>query len=368
MKVLDVCRAIEEWAPTSLAYEWDRIGLSVGDPEWDVKHILVALTVTSEVFAQARQLGADMIVSHHPLIHDPLTALRLDDPHASLCLRLAEARIACYAAHTNLDVAVSGVNHVLAQKLGLVNVSTLFSVPQAAQVKLVTFVPETHLAQVRDAVCAAGAGVIGNYTHCSYSVAGFGTFKPNDAAGPFSGSKNVVNEEPERRFEVLAPKAYLADVLKALKEAHPYEEVAYDVVSLENRDSRLGMGVRGLLDAPATLDDFAHRVREALGVSHVRVVGDPNQLVSKIAAIGGSGGGEIPSIPTDVDVLVTGDVKYHQALEAQERGLAIVDAGHTGTEACIVPALGAYLERRFADLHVSHFDEPEVFRVIGNNA
>jgi len=364
MKVSDVCTAIEAWAPPALAYEWDRAGLAIGAPDWEVQHILVALTVTPEVFAQARRLGADMIVSHHPLIFDPLKSLRFDDPHASLCLRLAEARVACYAAHTNLDIAVGGVNHVLAEKLGIEGVSPLLSLPQAAQVKLVTFVPETHLAKVRDAVCAAGAGVIGNYTHCSYSVTGFGTFKPNDAADPFSGAKNVVNEEPERRFEVLVPRVHLAEVLKALKTSHPYEEVAYDVVSLENRDFRFGLGVQGRLDTPMPLDGFARRVREALGVSHVRVVGNSEQIVRSVAAIGGSGGGEISSIPADIDVLVTGDVKYHQALEAQNRGLAIVDAGHAGTEACIVPVLGSFLEKRFGELDISLFEEREVFRAI----
>jgi len=356
--------AMDAWAPPGLAYDWDRAGLSIGDPDAAVLRVLVCLTVCREAFDQARKKRAQLIVSHHPLIWKPLKHLRADHPHARLCLDIARAGIAAFSAHTNLDVVPGGVSHVLAERLGLRRVRPLKSAPQAAQVKLVTFVPESHLRQVRDAVCGAGAGVIGDYTHCSFSAPGTGTFLPGDKANPFSGKKRRVNEEPEMRFEVLAPKARLEDVLRALRAAHPYEEVAYDAVMLENRDPAVGLGARGELERPMKLDDFAGFVRQVLGLAHVRVAGKASRRVREVAVLGGAGGGEIEAVPPDVDVYVTGDVNYHQVCAAAARDLAVIDAGHAGTEACIVPAIAAYLRGRFPKLRIETWREPERFRAI----
>jgi dinuclear metal center YbgI/SA1388 family protein len=364
VKIRDVCAAIEELAPPGLAYDWDRAGLSLGDPEAPVTAALVALTVTRGAFRAALRARAQLIVSHHPLIWEPLPALRTDEPHTRLCLDLAQAGVACYAAHTSLDVAPGGLNDELAEQLGLVNRSPLLPVPQAQQVKLVTFVPESHLARLRQAVCDAGAGVIGPYTHCSFSSPGMGTFVPGGAARPFSGEKGRLNEEPELRFETLVDKARVPEVVKAMRAAHPYEEAAYDIVALENRDPAVGLGIRGELVRPLPLGRFARTVRRALAVPHVRVVGDLRQRVRRVAVIGGSGGSEIPNLATHIDVLVTGDVKYAQALAALEKGLALVDAGHAGTEKCMVPLLVRHVKRRLKNLRVRSYVEPEIFSVI----
>ncbi|HNR37078.1 MAG TPA: Nif3-like dinuclear metal center hexameric protein, partial [Candidatus Hydrogenedentes bacterium] len=183
MNVRDIVEAIEEFAPRELAYEWDRCGLAVGDPEWEVSRVMLALTVTPACAEAARRRRVHLIVSHHPPIWEPLKALRMDDPHTRMCLELAGARIACFAAHTNLDVAPGGVNDTLAHALGLVGCRRLF-VEQGKQVKLVTFVPAAHLASVREAICESGAGVIGNYSYCSFSAPGTGTFRPNEFANP----------------------------------------------------------------------------------------------------------------------------------------------------------------------------------------
>jgi len=363
MKVRDICRVIENFAPPALAYEWDRIGLSIGDPDASVAHVLVALTVTPQAVQRAIRTRAGMIVSHHPLIWDPLRNLRADNPDAKLCLDIATAGIACFSAHTNLDIAPGGVNDLLADKLGLVNRAPLIAVPQGGQVKLVTFVPEAHLAVVRDAVCAAGAGVIGDYTHCTFSAPGVGTFRPGTAAKPFSGTRNQVNEEPERRFEALVPTARIGGVLDALKRAHPYEEVAYDIITLENKDPRVGIGVRGEIPAPATLDAFAATVRENLKLTHVRVVGNAKRRIRTVAVLGGAGGSQVRDVPTGIDVFVTGDIGYHDAQAAQQRGLALIDAGHAGTEKCVVPLLAGLLKKHFRKLRITTYNEPEVFRI-----
>jgi len=363
VKVRDVCRAVEELAPLALAYAWDKPGLRIGDPDAEVSHVLVALTVTRAAYERARAVGAQMIVSHHPPLWEPLATLRTDDPAVRLLVDLAHDGIACYAAHTNLDLAPGGVNDALAARLGLANRRPLLPAPQGAQVKLVTFVPESHLAAVRDAVCAAGAGVIGEYTHCSFSAPGTGTFLPGEAAQPFSGEKHRVNEEPERRFETLVQKARLPRVLEALFGAHPYEEPAYDVVPLENTDRSIGLGVRGELAEPLALDRFAAAVRAALELDHVRVAGDPARSVRSVAVIGGAGGGEAARVPRDVDVLVTGDVGYHAAVDAVERGLALIDAGHDGTERGIVSELARYLSLKLPPLQATAFGEPTVLRL-----
>lgn len=364
MTVREVCDVLDRLAPPSLAYAWDRAGLAVGTPSQKVNAVLAALSVTRETFTAAKRAKANLIVSHHPVIWEPLRALRTDDPHTALCLELAHAGIACYSAHTNLDVVPGGVNAVLAERLGLTGLSSLLEVPHASRVKLVTFVPESHLPAVRDAVCGAGAGVIGEYTHCTFSAAGVGTFLPGEKASPFSGKKHRVNEEPERRFEVLVPSARLSDVVRAMRQAHPYEEPAYDVVPLDGVDPAISLGLQGELPKAATLDAFAAKVRKDLDVSHVRMVGEPRRKIRRVAVLGGAGGSEIAHIPADVDVLVTGDVDYHDALAAQERGIAVIDAGHAGTEKWIVPALAGRLREALPRLRVASFMERDPFRIV----
>jgi len=363
VNVRDIVEAIEEFAPRELAYEWDRCGLAVGDPEWEVSRVMLALTVTPACAEAARRRRVHLIVSHHPPIWEPLKALRMDDPHTRMCLELAGARIACFAAHTNLDVAPGGVNDTLAHALGLVGCRRLF-VEQGKQVKLVTFVPAAHLASVREAICESGAGVIGNYSYCSFSAPGTGTFRPNEFANPAAGERLALNEENECRLEALVPRQHIRGVIKALLRAHPYEEVAYDVVPLENLDRNTGLGVCGELPDSVPLGKLARRVRAALGAGHVRVVGDPARPIRTVAVIAGAGASRIGDIPGGIDALVTGDIGYHDALNAQEKGLALIDAGHAATERLILPVLARFLKRRFKALKVSTWDEPELFHIV----
>ncbi len=364
ISVGDICRKMEQWAPPGLSYDWDKAGLAIGAPNDRVERVLVCLTVNRTVFAEAQRCGAQLVLSHHPLIWTPFKALRTDHPHTRLCLDFAEAGIACYSAHTNLDIAPQGVNAVLAHRLGLIKQSVLFSAAHAAaQVKLVTFVPQSHATLLRDALAEAGAGTIGAYTHCAFTVAGTGSFRPEAEATPYVGDKGVINEEPEQRLEMLAPKARLSHVLKALFKNHPYEEVAYDVIPLENRDANIGMGIRGELREPCSLAQYAAYVKQQLHLDHVCVVGDTQKELRRVAVMGGAGGGEVRSLPPDIDVFVTGDVKYHDACEAMERGFTIIDAGHRGTELPIVPAMVDYLKQAFSTLEVKSYMEPALFSI-----
>ncbi len=363
MNVRDLCLIIDELAPPALAYPWDKAGLHTGDPDADVTRVLVALTVEPETVAAARRRKAQMIVVHHPLIWDPLISLRRDDPHAALCLALVEAGIACYSAHTSLDVAPGGVSHCLGETLGLKDMRPLFHVAQATQVKLVTFVPPQHVDALRAAVCEAGAGTIGGYTHCTFSTAGMGTFRPGEASRPFSGRKGRLNEEPELRFETVVPAWRLPHVLEALFKVHPYEEPAYDLVPLDNVVPGIGLGMRGTLPSGMPLKTFAARVVARLDCGHVRVIGDAKRKVKRVAVIGGSGGGELHRVPREVDVVVTGDVRYHEGLAARRRGLAVIDAGHEATERPVIPMLAQHLRTRAPGVRVYEYVEPPLFEV-----
>ncbi len=337
MQVKDVCAAMEAWAPSGLAYPWDAVGLRIGDPTAPVTGVLTALSVTREAFEQACATGANLIVSHHPFPWTPLATLCPTDPETRLALDLVHANIACYAAHTNLDVVFGGVNHMLAKALGVVNVSPLLPVEHAEQVKLVTYAPESHWATVRDALCEAGTAP--------------GALRSSEAG-------------EERRIEVTVSKARLNAVMAALKNVHPHEQPAWDLYALTNRDPDPGLGVRGELPAPMRLEALARHVRHALELDHVRLVGDSQREVFRAGLIAGSGGGEIPNTPADIDVLITGDVKYHQAMTALDRGVSVIDAGHHGAEKGIADAMARYLNQHLAGVTAHAYTEPDPFRAV----
>jgi hypothetical protein len=257
------------------------------------------------------------------------------------------------------------VNCALAERLGLEEPAPLLPVPHAGQVKLTVFVPESHLAAVREAVCGAGAGVIGEYTHCSFNSPGTGTFLPGENTSPYSGEKHVVNEEPERRFETLTPKSALPRVLDALRRAHPYEEPAYDVYPLEGTDPSASLGRWGKTAEPMTLQQFAIHAAQRLEAPATRFSGPPDKRIETVAVIGGSGGSQAALLPPWVDALVTGDVDYHDAMAATEKGTAVVDAGHAETEKWVVPSLVGHLRARLEGLEVLACGETPVFRSAG---
>jgi dinuclear metal center YbgI/SA1388 family protein len=364
MNVNDIIESMEQWAPASLAYSWDKIGLATGSPDQKITKVITALTITRDAFNAAKRAKAQMIVSHHPLIWDPITTLRSDNPLSKLFLDIAQSGIACFSAHTNLDVALDGINHILADRLGLTNKRSLFNVPQAKQAKLVVFVPESHFLRVREAVFAAGAGSIGDYTECSFSSHGHGTFLPHENANPFAGRIGTLSEEPEIRFETLLPSEHTPAIIRALRGAHPYEEPAFDIIPQEMENPVYSLGLRGELAKPISLDSFAKRIKQKLDISHVRVTGKGTDKVKYIAVMGGAGGDSADNIPDGVDVFVTGDVKYHKALDAADAGLNMIDAGHHGTEKWIVPAIADYLKKNLKGLKVAAYMEPDPFRVI----
>lgn len=325
----DVIQAMEVIAPSYLAVSKDPIGLQVGDPNQEVTGILVTLDVTEEVVDEAIANNLNWIVTHHAVIYRPLSTLRTDQPAGRVMVKLLSHGIQVYCAHTNLDAAKGGVNDVLAEKIGITVLEDFIPTYEQKLKKLVVFVPEDHHENVLKAVCEQGAGWIGNYSHCTFNIEGTGTFYPQEGANPFIGEQGKLEKVKEIRLETVVPEHLLPKVISAMLKAHPYEEVAYDVYPLDLPGKVQGYGKVGQLSQPISLKQFAHQVKEAFGLEGLRVVGDMNKLVQKVAILGGSGGRYLKdALKKGADVYITGDIDYHVAQDALAYGIALIDPGH----------------------------------------
>lgn len=348
VKCQTIINLIEQLAPRRLAEEWDNVGLNIGDPAADIRGVLVTLDVNQAVIAEALGLGANMVISHHPVILKPLKNIRADLPHGKLIQEIIKNDIAVFCAHTNLDSAKEGVNQILAQLLDLINIEVLNPDKADRIVKLVVFVPTTHAEGVREALTKAGAGWIGNYSDCTFSVDGTGTFRAAEGCDPFIGEVGVLEKASEIRVETVIRERDCDRVVKAMIKAHPYEEVAYDLYPLMNDAGRLGMGRIGLLEHSLSLREFLDKVKKVLNISTLKYGGNLDSTVRKVAVCGGSGAGFVKKASfMGADVLLTGDIKYHEAQEALSLGLRFIDAGHYSTEIPVVTKLSEYLEKAF---------------------
>ena len=317
--------------PPAWAEQWDNVGLQVGDRGADVQRVAVALDPTVEVIRDSGERGASLLITHHPLLHRPLTQVDTAEPQAAAVAEALRRGVGVVACHTNADVASPGVSDALAAALDIPVGGPLVPAGAGERVKLVTFVPVDDTHAVIEKLARAGAGVIGEYEVCSFRVGGTGTFRPTKDARPKKGKKLVVNEVAEDRLEMVVRTERLEEVVAALIEVHPYDEVAYDVYALAGATG-LGLGRIGELPESTTASTLATACSDALG-SDARLAGEPDSEVSSVAVCGGSGGSLIPAaVAAGVDAFVTGDVKHHEALEARAAGMAIIDAGHHGTE------------------------------------
>ena len=340
--VADWLAVLDAWYPPSWAEDWDNTGLQVGDRTWPADRVLLALDPTPEVLTEAAGRGCGLVVAHHPLLFRPLSRIDLADSIAGSVAEALGSRVAVMACHTNADVASPGVTDALAEELGLSVEGVLEETEAGERMKLVTFVPVDATAKVLDALAGAGAGEIGEYTHSSFRVRGTGTFLPSERAHPSVGERGKLNEVEEDRLEVVVPREKLDGVVRRLIRAHPYEEVAYDVYPLAGRGGGLGRMARPPI--PMTAGELAARCRDRLGTG--RLAGEPSKMVRLVAVLGGSGGGMAgAAISRGADVFVTGDVKHHHALDAQAAGMAVIDAGHHGTEWPFVQYLAGRLEK-----------------------
>ncbi|MGI6778640.1 MAG: Nif3-like dinuclear metal center hexameric protein [Acetivibrionales bacterium] len=343
----------EGFAPLRLAEEWDNVGLIIGNRNEEVNRLMLCLDVTSDVVDEAVSKKINMIVSHHPFLFKGLKRISGDSAKTRIIYKLIKNDINVYCAHTNLDVAKGGINDCLAGILELTDVTSLNKYRGEKFYKLVVFVPEDSTDIVRNAISDAGAGHIGKYSDCTFSVKGIGTFRPLEGTNPYIGSKGNLEKVVEYRIETIVPCGILEKVIINMVKAHPYEEVAYDVYPLEMEDERYGLGNIGLLKESKSFDEFTKIVKQKLEIDTIRVIGSPPKKVRKVAVFCGSFDGNWASIMNNkADVLITGDIKYHTAMEALEMGLCILDAGHFATERIIIPRLDSMLKERFPTLEV----------------
>ncbi len=349
----NIVTLIHEWYPPATAESWDAVGLVYGDPEAQARKVMFAVDPTLEVAREAVAWGADLLVVHHPLFLTPVHGFPATDPKGRTLATLAAAGCALLTAHTNADQAVDGVSEALALALGLEQLQPI--VPSAGEPldKLVVFVPTDAGAPVRAAIANAGAGEIGHYDHCSFSTQGEGRFRPLEGAEPAVGTIGDISVVAEDRIEAVLPRRLRQEVVNAMRQAHPYEEPAHDVVELADSGSvTTGTGRQGVVEA-TTLGAFADRVAAALPpTGHgVRVAGDLDRAVRRVAVCGGAGDFLLDRLAgADIDVYVTSDLRHHPAGEfVQHGGAALVDVAHWAAEWTWLPVVQAKLDKALGD-------------------
>lgn len=331
VRVKDFIRRFEQFAPQYLAESGDPVGMQLGSTEQTIHRVLVTLDVRPEVVKEAIAKKIDFIFAHHPVIFRPAKNLVTDDPQNAMYAELLRHHIAVYAAHTNLDSANGGMNDWLAQQLQLKNVQILQPNYQRKIKKLATYVPEANANGMRQALAAAGAGQLGDYSAASFSYAGTGRFTPNTGAKPFIGQIDQAEAVAETKVEVVFPEALTNAVLAAMFQTHPYEEPAYDLFTLDNASGeQFGIGRVGEPQQAMTIREFAKFTQDAFAVQGLRLVTQhPDELVKRVAVLGGDGGKFYPAVlQQQANVFVTGDVYYHTAHDMLAAGLSAIDPGH----------------------------------------
>jgi dinuclear metal center YbgI/SA1388 family protein len=350
--VKDIISAIEEFAPVAYQESYDNSGLQVGNPSCEVKSILLTLDVTEIVLEEALQKGANMIVAHHPLLFSGLKSISGRTYVERIVQKAIKNDISIYAAHTNLDNVRNGVNAKFAEKLGLINTSILTPMAGALS-KLLTYVPVDNLDNVRDALFAAGAGHIGQYSECSFNVSGVGTFRASSDANPTTGVAGGAREQVEEvKLEVLIEKHTESRVLKALFTSHPYEEVAYEIIGIQNVNQDLGAGMVGYLPKPMSENDFLALLKVQMKADCIRHTANLGEKIEKVAICGGSGSFLLKdAIKAGADVFIAGDFKYHQFFDAENK-IIIADIGHYESEQYTVEIFRDVLNKKFPNFAV----------------
>ncbi|MFW6371409.1 MAG: Nif3-like dinuclear metal center hexameric protein [Bacteroidota bacterium] len=330
-KVKEVMSVLEQFAPMVFQEAYDNSGLQVGNQDDEVYGVLVCIDVTDAVVDEALSRKANLIIAHHPVIFGGIKRITDHTLAGRVLKRCIKHDINLYVAHTNIDSVKGGVSFKLAEKLGLTNIHVLQ--PKTGLLnKLVTFVPGEYSGNVREAMFRAGAGTIGDYDSCSYNLEGKGTFRAPESANPFVGEKGKLHTEPETRIETIFPAYLKGTVLKALFQAHPYEEVAYDIYPLNNEWAQVGMGAIGELPERMNARDFLNLLKKRVRAGIIRHTALVRHKVQKVAVCGGSGSFLLSgAMAAGADVFVSGDFKYHQFFEAENR-IIIADVGHYESE------------------------------------
>jgi dinuclear metal center YbgI/SA1388 family protein len=346
MQIAAIISFLESLANPSLQEQYDNAGLITGSPGWECQGIICSLDATEEVVKEAMAKKCNLIVAHHPIIFSGLKKINGKNYVEKTIITAIKNDIAIYAVHTNLDNVIDGVNGKMAKMMGLQNLSILLPKENTLK-KLFTFVPVNKAEDVRNAIFSAGGGQIGNYSECSFNAEGTGTFKAGPGAEPYVGNIGKQHEEKELKIEVVIPASLEGAIVAAMKAAHPYEEVAYDVVALSNRHPQTGSGILGELGKPMEEEAFLSLLKSTFHLNIIRHTQLTGRPIKKIALCGGAGSFLIASaLRASADIYITADMKYHEFFDANGR-MVIADIGHFESEQFTISLLQEVLEQKF---------------------
>jgi dinuclear metal center YbgI/SA1388 family protein len=347
--IQQIVKALNTLAPWDLAESWDHVGLQIGGPNRKVQRVLLAVDLNRDVLEEGLKQKVDGFVVHHPLLFKPLFQVNPETTAGYYLSTLLKNDLFLIAAHTNLDKAEHGLNGYLGDLFNLKERNPI-EPATSEECKIIVFTPEDHLIRIREAMAQAGAGVIGNYSECSFELRGNGTFRPNQESRPFLGQVNQFETVAEVRLEMIAGRRDLSRILKAIYANHPYEEPAIDVYPLLNSSSH-GLGCIGNLDRAVEFGDLCKVIQSKLGAKTLRILGDPSKKVKRLGICTGSGGSLLSKvIGQGADVYLTGEMGYHDFQSAKDGGLAIVEAGHWTTEHCFIPLVMEYLQKTLNEI------------------
>lgn len=346
MKIKDIIHCIETFAPLALQESYDNAGLIVGDSGKEFSKGLVCIDITDKVIDEAIKKGCNLIVSHHPLIFGGISKITNNSFSGKCIIKAIKNDVAIYAVHTNLDNIINGVNAILCKKLGLINCKILKPRKNILK-KLVTFCPADYTEKVRKALFESGAGHIGNYDCCSFNAGGTGSFRALENANPFVGEVDKLHYEKEVRIETIYPSYIENKIVQALLSSHPYEEVAYDLIPLDNAFNKAGEGMIGELEEIIGPMEFLQKIKSVTQTGAIRHSEILKQKIRKVAVCGGAGGFLVKdAIAAGADIFVTADLKYHQFFDGQS-GIIIADIGHFESEQFAMEILVDFLNKNF---------------------
>lgn len=346
MKLSELTSYLESLAPLSSQESYDNSGLIVGDPGMEVTGALISLDCIESIVDEAIEKKCNVVVAHHPILFKGLKRLNGSDYVQRTILKAIKNDIALYAIHTNLDNYRFGVNAEIGKRIGLTKMTTL-APKKGVFAKVVVYVPDDYVANVMDALFEAGAGAIGNYAECSFATSGTGTFKPMEGSDPFAGTQGERENSLETKVEVLVTTHILNKVVRAMKEAHPYEEVAYEVYPMLNENNFEGAGMIGMLSEPMETEQFFQHIKDTFKCGVIRHTELTTDTIQTVAFCGGAGGFLLRNaISKKADIFITGDYKYHEFFDA-DRQIIIADIGHYESEQYTSHLLEGVLTKKF---------------------
>lgn len=359
----EITQVLDRFAPPHLAESWDNVGLIVGDPNTEVKKVLCALDLNEGVVDEAIEWGAQCIVTHHPFLFKPIKQIHFNTPKGKIIKKLINHDLNVFCMHTNFDVTKGGINDWLGTQLELEAMCPLSPTYTPTYYKLVVYVPKTHVETVRNQIIAWNQTKIGDYTGCTFTQEGEGTFIPQEGSTPYRGTQDQLEKVTEVSISCIVKDQYKEKLIKKIKDVHPYEEVAYDLIPVEWVRDKEGLGRWGKCK-PITLEALITKLKKQLGIQHVRVSGQVHHPITRIALCSGSGSSYIHAAAQKAEVYITGDMTFHDAQEAVALGLTVIDVGHYGSEVIGMPIIQDVLCTHFRGLEVKcSLVDGEMFKI-----